>query len=479
MKPKPAFSRLFFVLVSGLCLNSCVARSDGLGYALEGRWAGSIQSSDGLRLPTILSITQNDKGRLVAHIQSPGQSPQSFKAAELRFVGQALGLRFSKLDARASLVLSEGGALLSGSWKQGGKDSAIRLEKTAEDSVFSRAQEPRPPLSYESVEITFRNEEAGLDFQGTLSYPRVGKAKAGIVLVSGSGPQNRDEELAGHKPFLILADRLSQAGYAVLRYDDRGLHTSLENFNQSTCYDFLSDAESALAYFRNQDIVKVSRFGILGHSEGGIVAALAALKPGLLDFGVLLGCPAYAGDQLLLQQSGALMRAEGRPEISIQAAEKANRAIYQLILSKEPGKDLKASLEKTLLSYGVFGKAAKEQIEILSSPWYRAFLALDPYPALSAAEVPILALYGSKDLQVPAPENPERMTLALAAGGNSYSRVQSLDGLNHLFQSIYSQSSIGKSQLSGHPREYGGIDETMNEAVFEVLLPWLEGVEPQ
>jgi hypothetical protein len=317
------------------------------------------------------------------------------------------------------------------------------------------------------------NDTAGVRLAGTLTKPRGRGPFPAVLLATGSGPQDRDEALLGHRPFLVLADRLTRAGLAVLRCDDRGVGGSTGSFAGATTLDFAADARAGLAYLRSRRDVDRTRIGLIGHSEGGIVAPLVAADGGVA-FVVLLAAPGVPGDSLLALQGAAVLRAMGESDSVVAWNGRLQRRLFAVL--KAPGES--SGLRQRLLE--VIDRAVDElpadqrgvvnrsnmtaQAEMMSSPWFRWFVAYDPAPALARLACPVLALNGALDMQVPAKENLAAITRALAAAGNRDARTLELPGLNHLLQ----------TSPTGSPAEYGTIEETIAPAALDTIATWIE-----
>jgi pimeloyl-ACP methyl ester carboxylesterase len=440
---------------------------------LAGDWVGSMNGGAGGKLVTVLRIEEDGARGYRVHALSPMQTDMPFAGTLSASPGSRLAFSFKQLGAEYRATLDPEGARMKGSWAQRGAKLPLELERHDGPYALPRPQEPEPPYGYKTADIEFPGGAEGVMLSGTLSYPAGGKAAAGIVLVSGSGAQDRNEGIMGHKPFLVLSDRLTKAGYAVLRYDDRGTAKSTGDFQAATTYDFLSDAKAALAALRARADVRAPSYGVIGHSEGGLVATLMAGQDMAgqtadIDFAVALAGPAFPGSELLLQQSQAILEASGKGGLAVVAARKANQKIYGIVTSMPLGPEMRKKLKAAYLSLGVLGKNADAQIASVMTPWFKAFLELDPGPSARSARVPLLALYGTKDVQVPAPANPDKMRENLEASGRAYSKVIVLDGLNHLFQKAN----------KGSVEEYGQIEETMNPALIDALIGWLDGLKP-
>jgi uncharacterized protein len=294
------------------------------------------------------------------------------------------------------------------------------------------------------------------------------------VLVSGSGPQDRDESLLGHRPFLVLADHLTRRGLAVLRYDDRGTARSTGDFARATSADFAADARAAVAFLRARADVRRGAVGIVGHSEGALVAPLVAQgESPPVAFIVMLAGPGIPGDSILLLQSDLIAKAAGVPDSVRAANARMSRWTYAAIRETPDSAALAARLRQAVADLtpeqrtraGLSGPALDAQIAQVSSPWFRWFLAYDPRATLRRVRVPVLALNGMLDLQVPYEPNLAAIGEALRAGGNPDHEQTALAGLNHLFQTSRSGT--------GSPTEYAAIEETMSPAVLERVSAWI------
>ena len=358
-----------------------------------------------------------------------------------------------------------------------------------------RPQEPQRPFPYQEEFVFFENIRAeGVRLAGTLTMPETGGPFPAVVLVSGSGPQDRDENLEGHKPFLVIADYLTRRGIAVLRYDDRGVFQSRGNFATATTEDLASDAQAAVEYLEARQEIDPERIGIVGHSEGGLIAPMVSVRYSSVDFIVLLAGPGFVGEEILYMQQALILASLGADEVGI-AFNRRRSELYNTVLKEEPDNALAAerlrqiwldSLEGKILPEGfsdeelesVFAEleslTEKQKTDITRSvfepqmrnfltPWYRFFLTYDPRPALRQVQVPVLAMNGDKDLQVPGRENLEAIEAALVEGGNADFSIVELPNLNHLFQ----------TSETGALSEYAVLDETFAPVALEVLGDWL------
>ena len=342
----------------------------------------------------------------------------------------------------------------------------------------ARPQEPDEPLPYIVEDVLFANTEADVRLAGTLTLPHTQDPHPAVVLISGSGPQDRDETIFGHKPFLVLADHLTRNGIAVLRYDDRGVASSTGNFGIATLSDFADDARAALNFLRSRSDIDAKRIGLLGHSSGGITGPMAALRePGKVAYLVLLAAPAMPGEQVLYQQDAAQAHAAGVDEAAIERSRKRKEEIFSVIKTEPDLASAAVKLKRTMRAMDLTPEERAEidaegvdidaliasQIRQLNTRWYRSFLSYDPAGALERLEVPVLALIGERDLQVLASEHLHRIEAALKRGPCPRHVVREMPKLNHLFQTAE----------TGLPSEYAQIEETFAPAALQFISDWI------
>ncbi|MBF6485844.1 alpha/beta hydrolase [Nocardia otitidiscaviarum] len=347
---------------------------------------------------------------------------------------------------------------IEGEFSQGGQQFPLRLTRGQVEGP-ARPQEPRAPFPYDTEEVSYPSGE--ITVAGTLTRPEGTGPFPTVVLITGSGPQDRDETLLGHKPFLLLADTLTRAGYAVLRTDDRGVGGTGGNLEHATYQELTDDIIAGMNYLRGRDDIDDRRIGLLGHSEGGYLAPLAAARPDSgVAFTILLAGPAVPGSEVLLEQNRLIMAAQGATpeEISEQIG-----FVSGLVAIVRTG-DLEAARRYVLEhneSLPEDERSPEEAAAQMASPYMAALLNYDPAPALSALRVPTLAVYGGKDLQVPPAQSEGPMRNLLA--DNPDATVHTFDGLNHLLQPAD----------KGTPDEYAAIETTMDPAVLDYLSKWL------
>jgi alpha-beta hydrolase superfamily lysophospholipase len=435
--------------------------------AIEGAWAGALEIS-GIRLRLVVKIKPagNSSG-WTATLDSVDQHVQDIPVDEVTFSGGELKLALRGINATYAGRVA--GTAMTGKWTQNGQAWPLDLHKTDRPPLAAaRPQEPKRPLPYREVGVLVENRAAGVTLACTLTEPEGPGPFGGVVLVTGSGPQDRDEALLGHRPFFVLSDALTRAGLAVLRCDDRGVGRSTGNFATATTFDFVEDTLAELAELRARPEILPRRVGLLGHSEGAVVAPMAATRSKDVAFLVLLAGPAVPGDETIDLQRAWLERAAGLSAETI-AHNKANwdRAFAILKEEKDPAgaeKSLRAQYDRLpeadraqLESAGGFPAIAKQVL----TPWFRAFIGIDPRKYLVKVRVPVLALNGQLDSQVLPAQNLPEMRKALRHDADV--TVREMPGLNHLFQTA----------KTGAFSEYGEIEETMSPAVLTLVSGWV------
>ncbi|MGI9465498.1 MAG: alpha/beta hydrolase [Rubripirellula sp.] len=365
---------------------------------------------------------------------------------------------------------------LQGKWSQGlvtldltltKQDNSPAVLTPKQTKTRRRPQTPKTPFPYTTEQVMIPTADTTVTLAGTLTLP-AGKPKAGMILVSGSGPQDRDETIFDHKPFLVIADHFARQGIATLRYDDRGVAKSTGDFSQATSYDLANDAEAAFTFLSKRQELLDASLGICGHSEGGLLAPLIAARNARVNFVLLMAAPGVDGKQIILSQGPLLMRAQGVPEKQI-AAQNRIQEIILTIIRDNAQPDAEAVADKIRTAFGEDQSDLSQLIETSqaavaqqASPWLRTFLKLDPKQALAKLDCPVLAINGTKDLQVDAVLNLPAIRDTLLAAGNQNVEINVYPGLNHLFQECN----------TGLPTEYGIIEETFNLVPLRRMTSW-------
>jgi pimeloyl-ACP methyl ester carboxylesterase len=432
--------------------------------SLVGDWQGAL-SVGGTDIPLIVHLRQQPDGRYTGTLDSPKQQAYGLPITSISQRADSVTLQLTAPAARFVSRLSADGQQLDGAWQQGGQAAPLRLTRQAAGSVSSgrRPQTPQPPFPYRSQDVSFANAGANIKLGGTLTIPPGKGPFPALIMVTGSGAQDRDETILGHKPFLVLADYLTHRGYVVLRYDDRGVGQSGGDRTNYTTADGVTDAQAALAYLRQRPEVRAGQVGLLGHSEGAMVGLLAATQASPPDFLISLAGPAVRGVEMMVRQNEDLGRAAGLPAEQLTATKALNQQIYLTVLQTPDNQQAQAQVVALFRQAGLNAAQAQQQAVGLTTAWYRQLLAFDPQPLLPKVKCPVLALNGSKDLQVAASQNLPALEKGIRSGGNADVTAQELPGLNHLFQTA----------PTGQPQEYGQLEETFAPSALAVIGDWL------
>lgn len=440
---------------------------------ITGRWNGLL-SVQGTQLRVIFNVSETDSG-YTSTLDSPDQGAFGIPVTSTTFENPEVTFRIQDLGVEYTGELKEGQVV--GTFKQGGQNFPITLTRdTPEKADVRRPQDPVKPYPYYSEDVTFKNVQANISLAGTLTLPEKEGRFPVAILISGSGPQNRDEELLGHKPFLVISDHLTRNGIGVLRYDDRGVGKSEGDHDAATSEDFTTDAESAIAYLKTRNDVNSDMIGLIGHSEGGLIAPIVASRSDDVSFIVLLAGTGIRGDKIILLQQELIARAGGTPESEIETMKRINSEFIEMVVKSDDDQKLKTDLTNFLLETlekepdaeipeGMTKEAyVGMQVKAFSGPWMKYFLKFDPATTLEKVKCPVLAINGEKDLQVPPKENLEAIRQALAKGGNENVTIAELPNLNHLFQEC----------KTGSPDEYAAIEQTFAPTALKLVSDWIK-----
>jgi pimeloyl-ACP methyl ester carboxylesterase len=432
----------------------------------EGTWQGSLVAS-GMELRLQLHVTHDEKSALTAALDSIDQGTHGLAASNVSQQGTALHFEVPAAKGSYDGTIDAAHNAITGTWTQYGVPQKLNFRRSNQVPAPARPQMPARPFPYREEEVKFVSTAAQVMLAGTLSLPQGKGPFAAAVLICGSGPHDRDETIAGHKPFLVLSDALTRKGFAVLRYDKRGVGKSTGDYAQATTSDFAADALGAFAYLKTRSDIDHQKTGLIGHSEGAMIAPMIASQAPGVAWVVLLAGPGTIGERTLLDQSELISRAAGLPDEQIKTSLDFDRQAYAMVRQTPDATALRSKLHDLVKSSGMAGDAPpaalQAQIDLIASPWFRYFLDYDPVPALRELKCPVLALTGEKDLQVPARDNLPLVRKALEDGGNKDFQVVELPGLNHLFQHA----------RSGSPAEYGAIQETMAPEVLTEVSAWI------
>ncbi|MBT2133291.1 alpha/beta hydrolase [Croceibacterium sp. LX-88] len=439
---------------------------------LDGVWVGSVERN-GAKLRQVLRIKTSERGT-VALYDSPDQLVMAVPVTDLTRDGQSVSLSVFRGMAKFAATLSEAGNELTGTWTGSNQpDVTMTFARATEEQIAARAQLSRPqtpkePFPYKVEEVAFDNSAfADVHLAGTLTLPEGKGPFPAAIMITGSGAQDRDETLLEHKPFAVIADHLTRHGIAVLRFDDRGVGKSTGNYPSATSADLATDANAAFAYLAARPDIRHDAIGFIGHSEGGMIGPIAMSTNPAVAYFVALAGPGTNLSQLMLSQRRLLTAQMGLSEEEIDRQEPIMAALFKAMAdadTPEAGYDAAMAVltpeAKTALGMpaDMDGALVVRQI---SGPWFQYFLKYDPVPNLARIKVPVLALNGSLDLQVPAKENLPVIREALK--NNPDATVVELPGLNHLFQTA-TTGSVG---------EYRDIEETVSPAALDVISDWI------
>lgn len=448
-----AFFRVFALIV--FLLTPLAAQTS----PIEGSWEGALQLPTA-KLRLRIHIKRASGGGWSATADSPDQGAFGLPVSSVTFADNTLKWEMSQLRASFEGKLNDTGTEIAGNFTQGmAMPLTLKRLDAAAAAGPNRPQEPKPPFPYKFEDVAFPSKAAGVTLAGTLTVPPGVGPHPAVILITGSGAQDRDESLMGHKPFWVLADHLSRRGIAVLRYDDRGTAKSTGSFATATSVDFALDAEGALDFLKARPAIHPRKIGFAGHSEGGIIAPMVAARRDDIAFVVLLAGTAVPGADVILEQGQALARAAGATEEQLKQARELQSKFNQAVREISDT----ASLEKRLREIMAGVPNAEAQIRRVTSPWFRYFMAYDPAPMLTKVKCPVLALNGEKDLQVLPDQNLPPLKAALDKAANKDVTIIRLPGLNHLFQAA----------KTGAVSEYAQIEETMNPAALDAVASWL------
>lgn len=433
--------------------------------AVNGPWSGALEFG-GQKLAIVLNIFIDEKGQQVVTMDSPNQGVKGIPAEITKQVADTLEISVNAIGAKYSAIVSD--SIMNGTFSQSGMELPLKLVRGA--SIYNRPQTPKAPYDYKTEEVTFENVKEKAILSGTLTYPTNYNPKKRnntpvVLMVSGSGQQNRDEELFEHKPFSVIADYLAKHGIASLRYDDRGVGKSKGSLAELTTENNAADALAGFEYLKESK--RFGKVGVLGHSEGGMIAFMLAAQNNA-DFIVSLAGPGIRGDKILIGQNRTALKQYNMPDSIVNECVKTLQLIFDEKIAAYKGRrninllmmiaaisqcKIPDNFKQSLISFG------KQ-----NNSWMNWFIATDPAQYIHDVKCPVMAVNGSKDLQVPSPENPEAIKTNLPH--NKKHLIKEYEGLNHLFQHC----------TTGAVTEYIDIEETISEEVLQDIANWINGL---
>jgi pimeloyl-ACP methyl ester carboxylesterase len=463
-----------------ICLLTTLAFSPLLAQtktdtSIAGSWQGTLEFGN-TKLRIVFHVTESDSNRISGEMDSPDQGATGIPVSKITVIGNSIVFDIASMGGLFEGKLSDGKQSIEGNWKQNGVVLPLRLNKTTVAIVLKRPQEPKPPFPYRVEDVSYENTKNSMKLAGTLTLPDANERFPAVILITGSGPHDRDESVFGHKPFLVLADYLTRRGIAVLRVDDRGVGGSTGNKMAVTSADHAEDVIAEIEFLKRRRDIDPSKIGLIGHSEGGMIAPMAASQSKDVAFIVMLAGPGLPGEDILKMQTRLIEEADSIPPGKISQNVHRMEKICSIVKSGTDSVAIAGQIRSYLMSTvsewgadlvksGVDSeKAIDSQINQFDGPWFRYFTRYDPRPALEKVKCPVLAMDGTLDLQVPPKEDLAAIGKALQTSGNKDVTTKLMPGLNHLFQ----DAKIGS------PKEYVQIEETFSPAALKVLGDWIE-----
>jgi pimeloyl-ACP methyl ester carboxylesterase len=451
-----------------------VLTSAGFGAQVDGHWKGTLHVAQGIDLHLALEVERNPNGTFTATLISIDQGNTSIPASSVKQDGDAVEIKWDPIKSTFTGTLAKDGKTMRGTWNQS-RPLPITFERTEKAFALNRPQEPKKPYPYSEQEVQVASSD-GVKLAGTLTLPRGAGPFPAVVLITGSGPQDRDEAILGHRPFLVLADYLTRNGIAVLRCDDRGVAKSTGVYVDAKLGDFTNDALACADFLHARKEIGPKHIGLIGHSEGATIATEAAARaPDKIAFVVMLAGPGVPMVQLLKRQTHDLNHAAGVDGTTLKLCDAFESNLLDAAIKDADSATLEKNLREIYLNglkqftpaqqtaLGLSAKDMDQRLSFLVSPLVRELLRYDPTPTLKRVRCPVLALDGEKDLQVAADENLPAIRAALKAGGNANVTTMALANLNHLFQHC----------KTGAVGEYSTIEETFAPEAMKIVSDWI------
>ena len=448
---------LFFLLIAATISCSTFAQD------ISGSWSGSLNV--GIKLRLVFTIELNN-GIYTTTMDSPDQGVKGIPTSATSFENQELTISIQALNASYKGRLENDS--IKGTFTQSGASFPLLLTK-GEVAEIRRPQDPQTPFSYQSEDIRFENRKANITLAGTLTYPKSGNNFSAVILVSGSGAQNRNSEILNHRPFLVLSDYLTRNGIAVLRYDDRGTAESGGTYATASMQDFATDAEAAIEYLKTKNEINSNKIGVIGHSEGGTIAFILAGENNNLAFIVSMAGAAIKGDSLMKEQRYMIGKASGLSDEAIAANEELVATLYNIVETHSAefilahiNELIEELLPEDEQLKEIARKMYQQEISRFLSPEILSIIKFDPTNSLQNITCPVLALNGDKDLQVAADANLEQVEKLV----KSSVTTKKYANLNHLFQPCE----------TGLINEYSVIETTISPEVLKDISDWILNV---
>ncbi len=463
-----------FVTFCLLMVLPCPAFGQNEGRNLEGNWLAALDVG-GVKHRLLLKIQKAAEG-YTAKFDSLDQGVTNLPIDSITLNGSKMNFVAVQFGMNYEGTLNEKGDEITGTFKQGAGSAPMTFKRTGEIEVRTRAQDPKKPYPYDEENVSYRNMADNVKLAGTLTLPRNGNTKhPAVILISGSGAQNRDSLIAGHRPFLVLADHLTRLGIAVLRVDDRGTGDSELGSLAATSENFMGDVLAAVAFLKTRADINPKQIGLVGHSEGGMIAPMAAARSRDVAFIVMLAGLGQRGEDVIYTQTELINRASGMDPESVAGAVTLTKSIIAVVKAETDEKKIEEGVNAAISkhasalndaqrkAFAPIASSIRAYMPMYKMPWFRYFVTFDPVPTLKNVKVPVLALNGELDLQVAAKENLDLIASGLKSGRNKDVTTKAFPKLNHLFQTA----------KTGLPSEYQTIEETISPQVLETVSGWI------
>ena len=447
--------------------------AQNVNASIDGKWLATLEFS-GSKVRLVLKVTKTGEG-FTAKFDSIDQGASDLPIDSITLQGNSVKFSASQFGMIYEGILNEKDGEISGTFKQGTGSTELVFKRINEAPKISRPQDPQKPYLYNEEEVSYKNVRDNVKLAGTLTLPRTEGKNPAVILITGSGAQDRNETVAGHRPFLVLADYLTKRGIAVLRVDDRGIGGSEGGLLSETSENFAGDVLAGIEYLKTRKEINPKKIGLIGHSEGGMIAPMVAVRSQDVAFIVMLSGMGQTGEDVILTQLALIQKANNESPEKIAQAVDFQKSLFAIIKSEPDNKLAEQKIhemvlkrkskmnEQQLREFAPVEVEIKTQLSSVLSPWYRYFLAYNPRPTLEKVKVPVLALNGENDSQVSSKENLDLIAAALKAGKNKDFTVKSFPKLNHLFQ----------TSKTGLLDEYGKIEETISPIVLETITDWI------
>lgn len=452
-----------------LIISAVVVAAQGSKPNVEGNWLATLDVGSGKVARLVLKVEKSAHG-YAAKFDSPDQAASDLPIDSIVLDGNKLSFTAAKFGISYEGLLNETGDEISGTFKQRQGSAPMIFKRIVEAPKVGRRQDPQKPYPYDEQEVSYRNEKDNVKIAGTLTLPRGGGPSAAVLLITGSGSQDRNETVAGHRPFLVLADHLTRNGIAVLRVDDRGMGGTDIGSLSATSENYAEDVLAGVEFLKQRKEINSKMIGLIGHSEGGMIAPMVAARSKDVAFIVLLAGLGQRGEDVIYTQAELIHKTQGTPADTLTHIVALLRRVNAVVKAQT---DVEQRINAEIAAYGgslsevqkkSFDAAViivKEFMPMYKTVWYRYFITYDPRPVLKNVKVPVLALNGEHDLQVAWKENLDLIAAGLK--GNEDVTTKAFPKLNHLFQ----------TSATGLLSEYSQIEETMAPEVLKTISDWI------